>query len=205
MANEAGCRRKKQVAFPTESETVIGMSNSSHALFQSRGWLVFGGVLSIFVGFAAMGSPLLFSLVLTQFLGIFLIVSGVVTLIPALFGKHVAHRVLEAVSSLIRLAAGIVVLTCLPSSVAVITLVLAIFLMVEGLVFIVGAIQLRSHQGWVWTLINGIAAMVLGGMVLGKWPSDALWVLGLLFGINSLFTGMSLLMLGLAAKPAQAA
>jgi uncharacterized membrane protein HdeD (DUF308 family) len=165
----------------------------SQALAQSRGWLFAGGVLSIIVGFLAMGAPALFSFVIAQFLGAFALVSGVISLFLAIFGKHVAHRVLDAV------------LMCVASSVAVITLILAIFLMVEGVSFIVGAIQMRAHVGWIWTLINGIAALVLGLMVSVRWPGDSIWVLGLFYGINSIFWGVSLLMLGLGAnKPAAA-
>lgn len=180
-------------------------SSAVQNLSQSRGWLIFGGVLSILVGFFAMGSPLLFSVVIAQLLGIFALVSGVISLGLALFSKHVAHRVLDALSGLIRIAAGIALLACVASGVAVITLILAIFFMVEGVAFIIGAFKMREHAGWIWTLINGIAALVLGVMVYARWPSDSAWVLGLLYGINSLFWGASLLALGFAAPKPTAA
>ena len=99
-------------------------------LSHSRGWLIAGGLLAIFVGFLAMGSPLFFSVVLAQFLGIFALVSGVISLFVAIFSKHVTHRVLEALLAVIRIIAGIVLLRCIVSSIAVITLILAVFLIV---------------------------------------------------------------------------
>ncbi len=173
--------------------------SSPHALFQSRGWLIFGGILSIVVGFIAMRSPVVFSVVLVQFLGIVLVVSGLISLFVAIFDKHVAHRWLTALAAVIRLAAGGAMFLCIASSMAVITLILAIFLMMEGIAFIIGAFKLRSHKGWVWTLINGIAALALGVMIYMQWPWSGAWVLGLFFGINCLFSGVSLLMLGIAA------
>ena len=170
----------------------------------SRGWLIAGGILSIFVGFLAMGSPLLFSIVIAQLLGAFAIVSGVISLFLALFGKEVTHRILEALFALIRIAAGLALFICVASSIAVITLIFAVFLIVEGIFLIGGAFRLRKHSGWSWTLINGIAALILGVMVYSRWPSDSTWVLGLFFGINLLFNGMSLLMLGLAAPKSAA-
>jgi uncharacterized membrane protein HdeD (DUF308 family) len=176
---------------------------SASSLSHSRGWLIAGGLLSIFVGFLAIGSPLFFSLVLARFLGIFALVSGVMALFLAIFSKQVTHRVLEALLAAIRIIAGIVLLRCLASSIAVITLILAIFLIVEGIFSIIGAFKMRQHHGWIWTLINGIAALILGVMVYVRWPSNSVWVLGLFFGIHMLFNGMSLLMLGMAApKPA---
>lgn len=178
---------------------------ASHAISQSRGWLIFGGIVSIIVGFLAMGSPLLFSFVIAQFLGVFALVSGVISLFLAIFGKHAGHRVLDGFLALIRIAAGIVLLRCVASSLAVITLILAVFLIIEGISVIIGAFKIRGHAGWVWTLISGIAALVLGIMVYAQWPSGSLQILGLLYGINSIFWGMSILMLGLAARPAAAA
>jgi len=174
-------------------------------LSKSRGWLIAGGFLSIFVGFSAMGSPMVFSFAIAQILAIVALVSGIISLGLALFGKHKGHRVLEALSGIIRIAVGVVLLNCLTSSVLVITLIFAIFLIVEGIFVSAAAFGLRSNPGWIWMLISGIASLVLGVMVYYRWPSDSAWVLGLFFGINLLFNGSSLLALGFAApKPAAA-
>jgi len=82
---------------------------------------------------------------------------------------------------------------------------LAMFFVLEGVFLAVGAIQMRSHSGWVWTLISGLAAIFLGVMIYGGWPSSSAWVLGLLFGINLIFSGTSLLALGMGARPAETA
>jgi uncharacterized membrane protein HdeD (DUF308 family) len=184
--------------------TNLSPSTAAAGFSKSRGWLIAGGLLSIFVGFLAIGSPLLFSVVIAQFLGAFALVSGVISLFLALFGKEVTHRTLEALFALIRIAAGLALFICVASSIAVITLIFAVFLIVEGIFLMAGAFRLRKHKGWSWTLINGIAALVLGVMVYSRWPSDSAWVLGLFFGINLLFSGMSLLMLGLAAPKSAA-
>jgi len=173
--------------------------SASHDLAKSRGWLIAGGILSVIVGFAAMSFPFVFSLAIAQFLGIFALVSGLIALGLALFGKHKNHRVLEALSGIIRIVAGIVLLNCVASAVAVITLIFSIYLIVEGIFQTVAAFKLRAHPGWIWTLVSGVAAIVLGLMVQARWPSDSVWVLGTLLGINLIFSGASLLALGLAA------
>lgn len=169
------------------------------ALSKSRGWLIAGGLLSIFIGFIAISVPLLFSVVIAQVLAIFALITGVTSLAIALFGKHVAHRVLNAVFALLYIATGVALLMCIASGIAAITLVLAVFLIVEGISSIIGALKVKGHAGWTWSLINGVAALILGIMVYLRWPSDSAWVIGLLYGINSLFFGMSTLMLGLGA------
>jgi uncharacterized membrane protein HdeD (DUF308 family) len=49
-------------------------------------------------------------------------------------------------------------------------------------------------------LFSGLASFILGIMVYNRWPSGTTAVLGLLFGINLLFSGTSLLALGLSAR-----
>ena len=181
------------------------LTSAATDLSKSRGWLIAGGILSIFVGFSAIGSPLVFSLVIAQFLGVVALVSGVISLALAIFGKHKGHRVMEALSGLIRIAAGIALLNCLVTSVAIITLIFAFFLIIEGVSVSVAALTMRATPGWVWMLISGLASLILGVMVYNHWPSDSAAVLGFFFGISLLFNGSSLLALGLAAgKPSAA-
>jgi len=181
------------------------LSSSINDLSKSRSWLITGGILSVFVGFLAMSFPLLFSIVIAQLLAAFILGSGIISVALAIFGKHSSHRVLEAFLGLIRIVAGIVLLNCLGSSIAVITLIMAVFLFVEGIFLVAASIKMRAHKGWIWTLVNGVASIVLAVMIQSRWPSDSDWVLGLFFGINMIFSGSSLLALGFAApKPAAA-
>ena len=114
--------------------TELSPGASAHPLSKSRGWLIAGGILSILVGFLAIASPLLFSVVIAQFLGAFALVTGGISLFMALFGKEVTHRILEALFALIRIAAGLALFICVASSIAVITLILGGVRKVESLV-----------------------------------------------------------------------
>jgi uncharacterized membrane protein HdeD (DUF308 family) len=174
-------------------------ASSASTLSHSRGWLIAMGLLSMFVGFLAIGSPLFFTVALARFLGIFALVSGVMALFVAIFSKQATHRVFEGLLAAIRIIAGIVLLRCIASSIAIITLIFAVFLIVEGISSLFGAFKMRHHYGSVWTLINGVVALILGVLVYARWPSNSVWVLGLFFGVHMLFNGMSLLMLGPAA------
>jgi uncharacterized membrane protein HdeD (DUF308 family) len=105
-------------------------------------------------------------------------------------------------SGAIRIVAGIVLLSCLKSSALVIALAFAIYLVVEGLFVIIASLKLRGNPGWIFTLINGVAALALGILVYSGWPSSSFTVLGLFFGINLLFKGAAQLALGLAPSGA---
>ena len=93
-------------------------------------------------------------------------------------------------------------LYCIRSGLTLITLVFAVYLMVEGIIGIFGAFKIRERGGWVFMLISGIATLALGRMVYAHWPSRSAWILGFVFGISLLFHGFSQLMLGLSASKA---
>jgi uncharacterized membrane protein HdeD (DUF308 family) len=60
--------------------------------------------------------------------------------------------------------------------------------------------RVRDHRGWGWLLASGILSLILGVLIWAQWPASGLWVIGLLVGIQLLFTGWSLVMLALAAR-----
>ena len=165
-----------------------------------RGWLIFGGVVSLLVGFFAIGAPGLFSVVLTQFLGALLLVLGVAGVFQALFGKNTAHRVLSLLSALVRGAAGAALLFLTGEGMAILTLILAAVFVAEGLFCVATSIGMKSNPAWIWLFLNGVVALILGGMIFAKWPSDAAWMIGLLYGIQSIFTGFALMMVGFRAQ-----
>lgn len=165
----------------------------------SRGWLLFGGILGIVVGIFAIAAPTVFSYVLTQLLGAFCLVSGVIGLFLAIFGKSRPHRFLSGFSGVIRIAAGYALFVCTTSGMLVIALILAGVFLAEGVICIATAFRMRDNPAWIWLLLNGLTALVLGGMIYARWPIDALWVIGLLYGIQSIFSGVTLVMLAMAS------
>jgi len=164
-----------------------------------RAWLLIGGAVSILVGFLAIGAPTLFSFVLTALIGALCLVSGVIGLFQALFGKEIAHRILAALSAVIRLAAGASLFLFTGSGALALTLILAAVFVVEGVFCIVTSLSMRANKAWVWLFLNGLVALALGWMIYAKWPIDGEWVIGVLYGIQSLFSGGAMVMLGLAA------
>lgn len=178
----------------TESLT---MSSLAVSHLKSRGWLVAGGIFSLLAGLAAIAVPYLFSVVLVQLLGALCLVTGVIAFSVSVFERHAAHRVLNALLALIRIVAGLALLLFIPQGIMTITLLLGAFFVTEGVFCAATALQMRDRKGWMVLLLNGLVALVLGLMVFSKWPNDSGWIIGLLYGINSVFGGLSLLALGL--------
>jgi uncharacterized membrane protein HdeD (DUF308 family) len=166
----------------------------------SRGWLLFGGILSIATGILAVIIPGMFSYILTAFIGALCLVSGGIGLFQAVFGHDTAHRFLSGLSAAIRFAAGAALFLFTSSGMLTLTLILGAVFVVEGVFCIITSFRMRSNPAWFWLLLNGIVAAILGWMIFSKWPMDAEWVIGILYGIQALFSGVSMLMLAIAAK-----
>jgi len=60
--------------------------------------------------------------------------------------------------------------------------------------------RLRPLPGSGWLLFDGIITLILAIMIWKTWPSSSEWVIGTLVGISMLFSGISRLMLSLAAR-----
>ncbi len=167
---------------------------------RSKGWLIFGGILSMLVGVFAIVSPSLFAFILTQLIGALCLVSGLISLFQAIFGKNRPHRLLSFFSAIIRLAAGSARFFLNTAGLVARTRNLARVFLSEGIVCIVTSLRMRANPAWIWLLLNGFVAMVLGGMIYAHWPIDGEWVIGLLYGIQSIFSGSAMLMMGLSVR-----
>jgi len=83
---------------------------------------------------------------------------------------------------------------------ASLTLALAIYLFVKGLLEFFLSLRLRPMPGSGWLLFDGIISVILAVMIWRTWPSSSEWVIGTLVGISILFSGVSRLVLSLAAR-----
>lgn len=180
------------------------METTSH--HAGRIWYILGGILSVFVGLYAVSLPLLATVLVVKVIAIIALASGLVLFVSAVFGRARQHRWLDFFSSILRIVLGLLMISNMVMSVGVLTLFLGWLFVVEGIYGLVLGFKLRGkNPAWVWVLINGIAALVLGGMLIVQFPSSAIWAIGLLFGINCLFSGFSLIMFGSALPKAQEA
>jgi len=171
------------------------MQNSSSPSTSGRVWYYTVGILSVLAGIVAMARPGMASLAITQIVGIFCVISGAFLLLPALFGKTRQHRLFDIFASVLRIVLGVLILGNIVKGMLALTLMLAAVFLAEGIYSVILGIKLRGrHPAWGWVVSNGVIAMILGGMLLAKFPSDSAWAVGLLFGINVLFLGVSMIM-----------
>lgn len=80
------------------------------------------------------------------------------------------------------------------------TLVLAVIILVAAACEAIAYFRSRGEDGSGWLLANALITLLLGGLIWVHWPSSLVWAIGTLVGVNLLMTGISRLMLGVAAR-----
>jgi uncharacterized membrane protein HdeD (DUF308 family) len=170
------------------------------ALSRNWGWLLALGILMIILGVVAMAAPVVATIAIQVMLGWLLVISGIAEGIHAFMVKEWRGFLLELLSAVLYLGVGLLLLVDPLKGAVALTLILAVFLLVEGIFKIITALRVRDHRGWGWLLASGIVSVVLGVLIWAQWPASGLWVIGLLVGIQLLFTGWSLVMLALVAR-----
>jgi uncharacterized membrane protein HdeD (DUF308 family) len=163
------------------------------------------GVVMIILGIIAMLAPWEFGIVIALIIGWSAIFNGVVQIIYGIRTHGVGGAVLEVILGLIYIAAGIFVLMHPVGGLVVLTIFLASFLIVYGILALVLAFKMRPLHGWGWVLVDAIITILLGVLIWAHWPLNAEWVVGTLFGISIFMSGVTRLMMSLAIRRMAAA
>lgn len=162
------------------------------------------GILLAVCGTAAVLFPAL--TIVTSFaamviLGVALMVAGVATIVTSLWAGKWSGLLLHLLVGILYIVTGFVITDRPGVSAAVVTSFLAAFFIIAGTFRMVAALVLRFGH-WGWALLNG-AVTLLGGVIIYRhFPESALWVIGLLVGLEMMFHGWSWVMLALALRKA---
>jgi uncharacterized membrane protein HdeD (DUF308 family) len=174
--------------------------NEENVFSRHWGWMMVLGIFMILLGLIAIGTPWVAALAIDFLVGWLLVVGGLAHLLDAFQSRKWGGFFLELLTGALYLIMGIVLLMHPLRGVLTLTMLLGIFFLIEGIFKIVLAIELRKIWSWGWMLMNGILALVLGGLIWNQWPSSSAWAIGLLVGIDLLFGGWTMIILSLAAR-----
>jgi uncharacterized membrane protein HdeD (DUF308 family) len=167
-------------------------------LREYKGWFLGMGIALIILGIAAISLPMFIALTIDVIVGAILAIGGVVHVGHAFMSRKWRGFILGLLVGVLYLVAGVIMLVHPLEGVLTLTLLLAAFFIVDGLFNIGLAFKLKPIYGWFWPLLNGVLSLVLAGLIWSEWPSSAAWAIGLLVGIDIIFSGV--IMVGFALK-----
>jgi uncharacterized membrane protein HdeD (DUF308 family) len=104
----------------------------------------------------------------------------------------VPHFWLQLVSVVLFILVGSLFLRNPGEGLLTLTLLLNVFFMVEGISKVIFALTMRPFPNWGWVLGSGIVGILLAFYLWASIAVSAVWVLGVLLGIELICEGAAL-------------
>jgi uncharacterized membrane protein HdeD (DUF308 family) len=155
-------------------------------------WYLLQSGLMILAGIFALIFPAISSVAVVVFLGWLLIISGIVQAISLMDARYVPHFWLQLVSVALSVVVGILFLRNPGAGLLTLTLLLIEFFMVEGISKVIFSLTIRPFPNWGWVFGSGIVGILLAFYLWANTPVAAIWVLGVLLGIELICEGAAL-------------
>jgi uncharacterized membrane protein HdeD (DUF308 family) len=168
----------------------------------ARSWkgLMAVGVLAIFIGCVAILVPAVAAVGTAIFIGWILLIAGAF-LVAAAFSAHsIGSLVLRMVWAVLTVIVGVWLIVEPHNGTLTLTLVLGLYFLFMGLTRTTVAFMARGQQGAGLVGLSGVCGLLIGILILAKFPSSADWAIGLLVGIDLIFAGWTLTSVALVGK-----
>jgi uncharacterized membrane protein HdeD (DUF308 family) len=158
-------------------------------------WSIFMGIVTAAVGCFLIVYPLATAAITTVLLGWALIFVGLAQFVFALYSQTIGNFFLKVVLSQLYGICGIALAFFPIAGVAALTGVLGTLLLIQAGLLTATAFQLRPVDGWGWFLFDAATNLLLGMLILAKWPSSSVWAIGTLVGVSVVMSGISRIMI----------
>ncbi|HSS32592.1 MAG TPA: HdeD family acid-resistance protein [Solirubrobacterales bacterium] len=168
----------------------------------ARSWkgLMAVGVIAIVIGCIAILVPAVAAVGTAIFIGWILLIAGAF-LVAAAFSAHsVGSLLLRLLWAAITVIVGIWLIVEPHNGTLTLTFVLGVYFLFMGLTRITVAFLGRGQPNAGWVGLSGVCGLLIGILVLAKFPSSADWAIGLLVGIDLIFAGWTLTSVALVGK-----
>ena len=189
------------------------MTNASNALQAGSdlaplragsGWIVALGVVYVIAGFIALGSMVLATVASVLVVGVMMIIAGVAEVFNAFQIKSWGKFLFWALLGVLYIIAGFITFENPLFAAVVLTLMLGAFLVASGVLRIFLAFNLKREAPWIWVALSGVITLLLGLLILARWPVNSVYILGLFLGIDLIMAGACWIGLGAGLRREQA-
>jgi uncharacterized membrane protein HdeD (DUF308 family) len=160
------------------------------------------GIVLFVLGLLAIVVPPIATIAVEVLIGWLLLMSGIVGLIATLRMRGAPGFWWSLLSAVLGIVAGVVLLRWPLSGALSLTLILTVFLTLEGMISILYALEHKRELSgrWVMMQFSGVVDLFLAGIIFAGLPGTAAWAIGLLIGINLVFGGSALIAMALHAR-----
>jgi uncharacterized membrane protein HdeD (DUF308 family) len=173
------------------------METIAEGVKKSAGMTVFFGVLLMIGGIGAIALPFIAGLSVALMVGWLFLFAGVLKLVFAFKAKAGMAAVLWA---LLSIGVGGYMIGSPGVAAATLVIVASAFLLVSGIAQLMLSLAAKPAPGWGFGVFGGLLSIGLSIMMWLQFPVAGTMAIGIILGFNLLFSGITLFMLGLAAR-----
>ena len=152
------------------------------------GWLMAYGILSLLFGFLSLIWPFSATLTATVVIGFLFLFSGIASIAAGVMGGARQGRRYAVLFGIVSLFIGAIMVFDPVTGAMSLTLVVAVWLGVRGVMEILWGARVAHHRGWMIAL--GVVNIVLALWILGSISFSALTLPGYILGVSFLFAGL---------------
>jgi uncharacterized membrane protein HdeD (DUF308 family) len=163
------------------------------------GWLCGLGILLVVLGTLAIGSAVLVTFATMVFVGCLMVLAGLLQTAHAISMRGWSGFYLDLMAGVLNTVVGVLIVTHPVATADALTLMIALLLILGGIFRIVAGLSV-SYQNRGWMILHGVTNLLLAFIIIADWPVSGSSIIGLFIGIDILFNGWSLIMLGLVAR-----
>lgn len=180
------------------------VADKLHAIRANWGWFVVLGIAFIMLGFVALAHVLASTLVTALYVGALILVGGVVQVIHAFRVQGWGRFFYWMLAGLLYVVAGGLIMYNPLLGAGVLTLMIGVALAVEGIFRIIAGVGTRPGKGWGWIVVSGLVTLLLGFIIIARWPVNSVYILGLFLGVDLIVNGVGTLLFGLTLRDTKA-
>jgi uncharacterized membrane protein HdeD (DUF308 family) len=169
------------------------------------GWIVTLGVIYVIAGFVALGSIVMATVASVLIVGVMMIVAGIAELINAFQIKSWGKFLIWALLGVLYIVAGFVTFENPLLAAVVLTLMLGASLVASGIIRVIIGFSMKRETPWIWVALSGAITLLLGLLILARWPINSVYILGLFLGIDLIMAGTGWIWLGFGLRQSQVA
>jgi Uncharacterized conserved protein len=178
----------------------MNIESIAPAIKKASPWLIIWCTVTFVCGILAFVLPLTVSFGIALIIGCLILAAGVGHLFFAFQTGSFDGFLWQTLLSALYVVAAICLLANPLLSVLSLSLFLAIFLLLEGILEFVLYVRLRRFRHSVWLLLDGIGTLILGIVMLRQWPPASPEIIGALIGISLMLSAVSRLIFTMAIR-----
>lgn len=164
------------------------------------GWFAALGVALIALGTVALLNTLVATIASIWTIAAMMLVGAALQIAHAFGVKTWSSFFLWLLAGVVYALGGIAALANPLLASAILTLLLAGFLIAGGVMRVMAGLRAKADRSWGWIVFSGVVTLIAGAVIALGWPVSSLWVLGTFLAADLILQGWATLAFGLALR-----